>query len=148
MGIALEVLDESRDYMRSTVSPKLAQIASGYFSSATDGKYEEINITNDLAMSFNAQGGERNADFLSAGAKDTAYMCLRLALVELLYPRIKPFLVLDDAFSRLDDARLAYMLRELVKYAENAQIFIMTCHKRENTVLAALGQEIKTLEIC
>ena len=148
LGIALEVLDESRDYMRSTVSPKLAQIASGYFASATDSKYQEINITNDLAMSFNAQGGERNADFLSAGAKDTAYMCLRLALVELLYPRVKPFLVLDDAFSRLDDARLAYMLRELVKYAENAQIFIMTCHKRENTALAALAQEIKTLEIC
>ncbi len=147
LGLALEVLDESKEYMRSTVTPKLAGIASGYYGRATGGKYEELSISNDLTMYFNAQGGERDAEYLSAGAKDSAYMCLRLALVDLLYPRVKPFLVLDDVFSRLDDERLAYLLREIAHYSDNAQIFIMTCHKRESTALSALSKEVKELEL-
>ncbi len=147
LGLALEVLDESREFMRSTVSPKLAQIASGYFSPATDGKYSEISISNDLSMSVPACGGERSADYLSAGARDTAYVCLRLALVDLLYARAKPFLVLDDVFSRLDNVRLAQILREIAKCSENTQIFIMTCHERESTVLSALAHDVKKLEL-
>ncbi len=147
LGVALEVLDESREYMRSTVSPKLAQIASGYFAPATGGKYGELTITNDLSMAVSVSGGEKEADYLSAGARDTAYMCLRLALVDLLYSRAKPFLVLDDVFSRLDDVRLAYMLREIAKCADNSQIFIMTCHERESIALSALSQNVKKLEL-
>ena len=145
--IALEVLEEAGDYMKSTISPKLAQLSSAYFTAVTQGRYPSMLLTTDLTMSVATPEGDKSADYLSGGAKDTAYLCLRYALVDLLYDREKPFILLDDAFSRIDDDRLKLMLKSLVSLSEDQQIMIFTCHNREGEFLKEITKKAKTLEI-
>ncbi len=147
LGLALEVIEESGDYMKSTISPKIAQLASGYFASATNEKYPEMTLTTDLNMSVSNGKTEKSVEYLSGGAQDTAYMCLRCALIELLYEHKKPFMLLDDAFSRLDDGRLVTMLKELVALSEREQIIILTCHSRERLILEKLTDNVNILEL-
>ncbi len=144
---ALAVLEEAGDYMKSTVSPKLAQLASAYFTAATDGKDPEMHLTTDLLMSVPTSDGDKSADYLSGGAKDTAYLCLRYALIELLYERKRPFIILDDAFSRIDDDRLKLMLQSLARLSEEQQIIIFTCHAREGKFLKEITDKFEVLSI-
>lgn len=147
LGIALEVLEEAGDYMKATISPKLAQLSSAYFTAVTEGRYPSIQLTTDLVMSVDTPEGEKSADFLSGGAKDTAYLCLRYALVDLLYDRQRPFIVLDDAFSRIDDGRLKLMLKSLAALSREQQVLIFTCHKRESELLKEITDNVNVLKL-
>ena len=69
----------------------------------------------------------RNAEYYSAGIKDLLWFCVRLALVEALYPTDQPTLILDDPFVNMDDKttdKARSLLRELSK---KYQIVYFTC---------------------
>ena len=135
LSLAIEVLEESCDYMKATVSPKLAELTGGYLEAASDGRYSSVGLTTNLEMTYDDNGMEHNADHLSDGAKDTAYLAMRFALVELIYDVKRPFMILDDSFCHLDDERLAMMLRLIKGLAESQQIFLFCCRSRERKLL-------------
>ncbi len=135
LSLAIEVLEESCDYMKATVSPKLAELTGGYLEIASGGRYSSVGLTTNLEMTYDDNGMEHNADHLSDGAKDTAYLAMRFALVELIYDDNRPFMILDDSFCHLDDERLAMMLRLIKGLAESQQIFLFCCRSRERKLL-------------
>ena len=135
LSLAIEVLEESCDYMKATVSPKLAELTGGYLEAASGGRYSSVGLTTNLEMTYDDNGMEHNADHLSDGAKDTAYLAMRFALVELIYDDKRPFMILDDSFCHLDDERLAMMLRLIKGLAESQQIFLFCCRSRERKLL-------------
>ncbi len=137
---ALAGIAEASDQMKRMVSPRIGEIAGKYFSVATDGKYTSLAVDTRLAMELTDENGiSRDCDYLSAGARDSVYLCLRLALTELLYGSSGMPMVLDDAFGRLDDARLLSMLRVLSAAATKHQIFLFCCTHREETMLTQAG---------
>lgn len=135
LSLAIEVLEEACDYMKATVSPKLAELTGGYLEAASGGRYSSVGLTTNLEMTYDDNGMEHNADHLSDGAKDTAYLAMRFALVELIYDDKRPFMILDDSFCHLDDERLAMMLRLIKGLAESQQIFLFCCRSRERKLL-------------
>ncbi|MEG2117823.1 MAG: AAA family ATPase, partial [Clostridia bacterium] len=145
LALALKILEEAGDKMKSTVSPKLAELASVYFDMTSGGKYPSISLTTDLAMSYDDENVGRNIDFLSSGTKDVAYLCLRFAIVELIYDDKRPFILLDDAFSRLDDNRIRLMLKTVNELSKIQQIFILTCHGRDGDILDQIGADYTRL---
>ena len=147
--LALEVLEESSAYMKSTIAPKLTEYASGYFDYATAGKYPVLHLDTRMGMAVETPLIQR-LDFLSSGTKDAAYLCLRLALLRLIYQQAAvPPVILDDAFARLDDKRLETMISVITEFsqAEKAQVFMFTCTPREREALERLGKNINRLEI-
>ena len=85
----------------------------------------------------------------SSGTKDSAYLCLRLALLRLLYAQsAQPPMVLDDVFARLDEKRLLALLSVLARTsAENGtQGFLFTCGARERLLLDKLGEPYTRLD--
>ena len=92
-------------------------------------------------------GVSRDCDYLSAGAKDSAYLSLRLALTELFFAGAGMPLILDDAFGRLDDERLASMLKVLSAAGEKHQIFLLCCTSREEDTLEKMGTAFVTLRL-
>ena len=54
--------------------------------------------------------------------------CMRLALVDAMYPDEKPFLVLDDPFVNLDEEKVVHGNELLSKIAGEYQILYFTCH--------------------
>ena len=65
----------------------------------------------------------------SDGTVDQLYLALRLAVAEELTPEAP--LVLDDAFVRFDDVRLAQAMDILKQTSEDKQVILFTCQSRE-----------------
>lgn len=145
--IAAEALDEADKYMRNIVSPALSRHAGKYMSAVTGGKYDKVSFDTSLTMSYETSVGTKHSDYMSAGTKDSAYMCLRLALVNLIYSETRPPLVLDDAFVRLDGKRLEYMLDMVKTVAEEGQVFLFSCHDREQRILDNTATPYNRIEI-
>ncbi len=141
-------IEEASNQMKSLVAPRVGEMAGRYFAVATEGKYPSLSVDTRLAMELQDENGvTRDCDYLSAGAKDSASLSLRLALTELFYEGAGMPLVLDDAFGRLDDDRLKAMLKVLALAGEKHQIFLLCCTSREEDTLKKLGAEYTALAI-
>lgn len=148
LQLALTVMDEASTYMRSTIAPKLTEYASECFRTATIGKYDRLLLDTRMGMTVETPA-QQSVDYLSCGTKDSAYLCLRLALLRLLYAQsAQPPMVLDDSFARLDGKRLLALLSVLARTsAENGtQIFLFACTPRERLLLDKLGEPYTRLD--
>ena len=87
----------------------------------------------DDSFEVRMQGGgkTRTMESFSRGWRDAVQFCIRLSLTEALFAEgaEKPFLLLDDPFVNLDDARMGAARRMLNQLAESYQIVYMVCHK-------------------
>lgn len=101
------------------------------------GKYYELltgdgsgnwMVNADIAVQMKEQGEMRETKWLSAGYQDLLGVCMRLALVDAMYPQEKPFLVLDDPFVNLDEEKVERGNELMQKIAEEYQILYFTCH--------------------
>ena len=101
------------------------------------GKYYEL-LTNDesgnwmvnanIDVQVKEQGELRETKWLSAGYQDLLGICMRLALVDAMYPEEKPFLVLDDPIVNLDEEKVQHGNELLQKISGEYQILYFTCH--------------------
>lgn len=138
--LAIETLNTASGKLREGISPKLAKNAGKLFSAMTEGKYESIGLDTEFALSFSDGSMMRDASCLSAGTSDLAYICLRMALIELLYKRSVPPFLFDESFARMDDSRMEKVLNLIYKYAQrNYQSILFTCHSREKNTMQQIG---------
>lgn len=139
--LAIETLNTASGKLREGISPKLAKNASKLFSAMTEGKYESMGVDIDFGLSFSDGTVMREAAYMSAGTSDLAYICLRMALIELLYKRSVPPFLFDESFVRMDDSRMQKVLSLISKYAQrNYQSILFTCHSRESAAMASIGE--------
>ncbi|MBQ2765540.1 MAG: AAA family ATPase [Clostridia bacterium] len=136
--LAAEKLIEASENLRESVAPRLASDAAGLMAQITGGKYRELGVGADLEMSAQTESGLKPLDLLSAGTQDAAYLCLRMALISLLYRKSLPPMVYDEAFARQDDNRLENLLK-LVSLQE-MQSIIFTSNDRESTIMRRIGE--------
>ena len=135
---AISVIEESADYMKSMVAPRIGERADEYFVAATGGKYKGLEIDTKLSMSF-GEDMRRSCEYLSAGTRDSAYLSLRLALADMLFGGCGVPIILDDAFGRIDDMRLRMMSGALGEAAKKHQIIILAHGDREARALEDTG---------
>lgn len=134
--MAQEALADASANIRSSVTPALRSRAGEFMSVLTADKYSAIGIDEGYNMSALSGTSTHSVSLLSAGTKDLAYISLRMALLSLLYKNEPPTLLLDDAFTQLDDQRLKRALTLLGSYCErNGQCILLSCHTREETFL-------------
>lgn len=143
LELAHSKLSDAASQLRGSISPKLSEYAGNYLERMTDGKYATLNVGSDLSMTYADDTGHlaRNLNRMSAGTSDLAYISLRLALIRLLYRNIRPALILDESFSRLDEERLTCMLGVLSTAAlEGTQSIVFTSHKRDADIMDNVGE--------
>ena len=56
-------------------------------------------------------------------------ICKRFALTDILFTGEKPFIILDDPFSDLDDDKVAAAVALIKRLAEEYQILYFVCHE-------------------
>ena len=142
LELALEALSQANGELQARFSPALNRRAGQLFSALTGGKYEELTLTREFEAAAREAGGvlPRRTVSLSRGTVDQLYLAVRLAVCELALPAEEPApLVLDDALSDFDDARMALALECLEQYAGERQILLFTCHGRERAWQAGRG---------
>ncbi len=135
LELALTTLTSATEELQRRFAPKIAQRAQELFSKLTADRYDRLQLTQDLRVRTGAQGEVNTEDFLwrSDGTIDQMYLALRLAVSEALTPDAP--LILDDAFVRFDDDRLALAMDILKESAQNRQIILFSCHHRESGLI-------------
>ena len=79
----------------------------------------------------------RDGKVLSSGTAEQLALSFKLAAEELFAEGKELPLLLDDAFVYYDNERCLTALKQL--YAKKRQVFIFTCHRREEQLLSEEG---------
>ena len=82
----------------------------------------------NMELKIKEQGEYRDVRWLSAGYQDLIGFCMRLALVDAMFPETKPFLVLDDPFVNLDQEKAQKGNELLKQLGKEYQTIYFTCH--------------------
>ena len=136
LTLALSTLEEANAQLQERFSPALNQLAGDYLARLTGERYRRVSFDRTLEGSAATEDdlSPRSALYLSRGTADQLYLALRLAVCRLCLPE-KPPIVLDDALAAFDDQRLGCALDLLRELAEDQQVLLFTCHKREGELL-------------
>ncbi len=88
-----------------------------------------LALDKNFGLYLQEKGGQYPDRHLSAGQRAVVALCLRLSLLDNLYPGSKPPIILDDPFVFLDGTHLE-KARALVKsLSQQWQILYFTCHE-------------------
>lgn len=89
---------------------------------------DNVDIDVDFKVTVNEGGSSFQTDFYSEGYKDLFNICKRFALIDVLFTGERPFIVLDDPFTNLDDEKLEKAKSLIKKLSEKYQIVYLLCH--------------------
>lgn len=137
--LAMTALEQANIILKNRFSPTLGARAAEIFSALTDGRYDKVLLSQDMALSAEQSGDpmSRSIRLLSQGAADQLYLAVRLAICGMVLPEEKHVpLILDDALVSFDDRRLRAALDVLLAESEQRQILLFTCQTRERDYLA------------
>ena len=127
----MEILNKSYEDMKENVAPKFNKNLSKNIEVFSNEKYKEITITDKIFVKL--ENGENvPIEKLSTGTIEQIYLAFRLSVIEEISKEKMP-IVLDEAFAYYDDERLLQTLKFLDII--NNQIIILTCTKREKSLL-------------
>ena len=140
--LAKECIEQASERMSGNVTPKISGKASEMLALISGGKHKSVQTTKSFDLLVDEDGFGVPAEILSAGARDAAYICLRIALSLMLFGEELPPLMLDDALCQLDDNRAAKMLSVISRLTSMPlQCIIFTCHDRERLICERDGLE-------
>lgn len=129
---ALEtVMGEFRSHLISRIRPALASMSSELLGILTEGRYNEIELSENYEISIRDAGEMHRLDRFSGGEKDLANLCLRLAISEIIATRYGTnsfdMIVLDEIFGSQDANRKRALLSTLNGLSNRfKQIFLIT----------------------
>ena len=99
------------------------------YSSLIAGIDGEYALNTSFELSRTERGESHGIESYSRGTRDLYALGLRLALVDALYEKETPFIILDDPFVALDDAKLERAKTMLKSLGKTKQILYFTCAK-------------------
>lgn len=145
--LAKEILAESYEEMRNTVTPKFTQELSKNISEITEKKYSKIMFNDEQGLIVELETGNYvPASKLSIGTIDQLYLSLRLSMIDELSEENLP-IILDEAFAYYDTERLTNILKYLDEKYKTHQIILFTCTNREKEILEKIKVPYNLIEL-
>lgn len=139
-----QVIDERRKYF----APSLKEKAGLYLAALTNQRYHELLIPKSFALEVRDHGSYHDADYLSSGTADQAYLALRLAITNLLTNKAGQSslpLLLDDILREYDATRAENAFVFLKSQSEQHQLIMFTCHQHLADLAAKNGFVVRKL---
>ena len=147
MELVREVLTNSYEKMKNSVTPKFSQELSNTISKITNGKYTSIIPNDEQGLLVEIENGSYEpASKLSLGTIDQLYLSLRLSMIEELSTEKMP-IILDEVFAYYDDERLKNVLLFLNEKCKEHQILIFSCTNREKELLEKLNINFNSISL-
>lgn len=129
IGYVSEYLEKAKESLSAKyIGPVLDSFKRNYELLAGESG-EDFRMDANIQVTKRALGQQRETGAFSAGNKDLINIVLRIALVEAMYQKEKPFLVIDDSFVNLDGKRLETAGNFLKQIAKDYQVIYFTCHE-------------------
>ena len=122
-------LTDARESMTAKYIGKTKESFIEYTRTIGGDSGERFEMNTDFEVSRLEGKGARPAEAYSRGTRDLYNIASRLALTDSLYGDEKPFIILDDPFTALDDQRTKAALELLRSISDQRQIIYFTCSK-------------------
>lgn len=90
---------------------------------------ESFEMDTDFGITKQEGATTRGVEAYSRGTRDFFNLAARLALVDSLYEKESPFIILDDPFTAFDDKKTLAALKLLRELGKDRQIIYFTCSK-------------------
>ncbi len=138
----MELLSQAKDNLANSYVGKVERGFESYASSFLEGELGHAMIDKDLKLYVDEQGAAREVGCFSAGMADSIMICMRLALIDALFTKEKPFLILDDPFVNLDDEHTGRALKLLEEITRQYQVIYLVCNSgRSPEVMGKAGAD-------
>ncbi len=139
-------LTQAHNEIKNNFAPRLNEKTSEYLSVLTQDKYKDVRADDSFALNLKSTSGEIvEAGFMSRGTYDVLYIALRFAAMNVITDGKIPPVILDDAFSQLDDTRLLKAVDMINNSPEFSQVMLFTCHENYKELLG--GKNINILSL-
>ncbi len=92
-------------------------------------QYNGFTVDTDFNVKYEYGGVTRDFSSLSVGQKQLVSFALRLGLIDALFEKEKPFIIIDDAFSLLDKSNFELCRRLVEEIGKNLQVIYFTPHE-------------------
>lgn len=129
---AKEILLRARGNMAARYLEPVERACKRYAAVLKGEQMEKMRFAADGTPLFEENGSMREAEYYSAGNRGLLDFCIRLGLVEALFTKELPVLVLDDPFTELDDERTARAKALVKELSKTYQILYCTCKKERS----------------
>ena len=127
----LELIEKTEEFLQIS-SENLSKRYVEPVQKKFDEFYKKFFVNDKIVFNTNLNSlieqSLQEDGYLSAGTLDLVNICKRFALIDLLYKKEKPFIILDDPFINLDDKNLKVAKEIVMEEAKKYQIIFLTCH--------------------
>lgn len=133
MRLSEIIIKQGHDTFSKLHQPEVLQRASYYLSILTDGKYSELDLSNETSeitvMLPDGRYMTPQGARLSQATREQIYLSIRLSVIESFDEGKETMpITLDEALITWDKDRLTAGLDLLAQIARKRQILIFTCH--------------------
>ena len=125
---AEKYLKLAREQLSSRYLVAMQKSFGRYMAALTGEDAPAFTMDAQFRVKLRAAGAGRDSDAFNTGLRDLISLCERLSLVDAMFEGERPFLILDDPFTNLDDATMARATDLLETVAERYQVLYLTCN--------------------
>lgn len=129
LNLTTSYLEKAKDAFSVRYLDKMKERFSKYMELFNGENLGESVLDTKLKLKVTQSGSKKDPDCFSAGYRDLMNLCMRFALVDALYEKEKPFLILDDPFVNLDEKKLKNAMDFVKKLSASYQIIYFACHE-------------------
>ena len=90
---------------------------------------EKVVMDKNYKVYFDRNGVLRSSEHLSGGNLSICSLCFRLALLDNMFEKEKPFIIMDDPFLSLDSNHLKKVMDLIKSLSSDMQILYFCCHE-------------------
>jgi DNA repair protein SbcC/Rad50 len=118
-----------RTDLNFALRPEVSELASGFLSDLTDGRYAELELDDQYNIIVLEDGVPKPV--ISGGEEDLAHLVLRLAISQMIAERAGQsfsLLILDEVFGSLDEVRRHNVVELLRRLRDRFEQVILITH--------------------
>jgi DNA repair exonuclease SbcCD ATPase subunit len=125
---AEEFLKQARENLSGRYLDTIRSRFGDYMAKLTCKDDPTFAMDGPFHVKIRAAGAGRDSESFSVGVRELISLCERFSLIDVMFEGERPFLVLDDPFTNLDDDTIAHAEELLRAVAQRYQILYLTCH--------------------
>ena len=128
LELSVDYLTKSQNSLLEKYVRPMKNSVNKYVNILLDSN-KEYSIDVNFNFKFITNNGLKDIDNYSRGYQAIISLCMRLALIDCLYPNEKPFVIFDDPFVNFDDNKLTLCKGLISDISKQYQIIYFTCHE-------------------
>ena len=128
LKLTTEYLDKAKDAISAKYLSPMKNAFDKYMNMIAEND-KDYRLDTELNVSVVELGKAREIDYLSKGYQSVVDLCVRFALIDTIFTKEKPFIILDDPFVNMDKDKLKNALNLLNNVANDYQIIYLSCHE-------------------